>query len=428
MIKINSIFYCAFQNSSFRNGLWFSFFSFLNSGVSFLIMMLMASFVQPDSFGKLSLFTTLVSLFSIFINLGTGVMVGINFFTSPRIVIRNYLNVSFIISCGVFVAYVAFLLVFREMLQEAMGLEVSFQFLAVAFCFLQFYNNTALEIWRLEEKVGRYGCYSFLSVVANLVLTVLFVVPMGLDWQGRVYAQFLTCLLFAVLSLYILVKKGYLKFVIPTKHYFVEALKFGLPLMPHSTSFFLRQGLDRYIINSFFLPSTVGFFSFSYNFANIIQTIGMAFNASYSVNIYKNLSTIDGNSLQCLRRNCRYLVRVYSVITLGVWGMATLFIPILFPRYNDCIVYLFPLCGGAMFQCFYLVYVNILLFYKRTKVLMYITFSCSLLHCVMSLLLTKYGVIYTAYISLFSNMLIFMGVYWYSQKVLRLCTVDIVES
>lgn len=59
---------------------------------------------------------------------------------------------------------------------------------------------------------------------------------------------------------------------------------------------------------------------------------------------------------------------------------------------------------------------------------MYITFTCSLLHSLLSFLLTKYGVIYTAYISLFSNMLIFIGVYGYSRRILQLYAIDITKK
>lgn len=68
------------RNKSFRNGIFFSLFSFLNSGISFLIMMLMARYVQPESYGKLSLFTTMISLLSIFICLNTNGMIGVKFF------------------------------------------------------------------------------------------------------------------------------------------------------------------------------------------------------------------------------------------------------------------------------------------------------------------------------------------------------------
>lgn len=390
-------------------------------------MMLMARYVQPESYGQLSLFTTMISLLSIFICLNTNGLIGVNFFTASKEIIQRLLNVTLITALLVYLLFLTGMLLLKSQFEDWTGLDTAFQFCAVSVCLLQVGSSALLDIWRLEERVEKYGVYSLLMVTSNLLLTILFVALLKLDWQGRVYAQFITCILFSMFSIVVLVHKGYLKWILPLKKDFIEGYKFGVPLIPHTTSFWLRQGLDRYIINFFFLQSVVGLFSFAYNFANIIQILGNAFNASYSVNIYKSLATVDAISVKRLQRNCRYLVGIYLLLTLSVCLMAILLIPISFPEYNDCIVYLFPLCGGAMFQCFYLVYVNILFFYKKTKILMYITFICSLLHCIMSFLLTKYGVVYTAYISFFSNMLIFVGVYWYSQKLLHLCTCSVVK-
>lgn len=427
MINIRQIISRIVRNKSFRNGIFFSLFSFLNSGISFLIMMLMARYVQPESYGQLSLFTTMISLLSIFICLNTNGLIGVNFFTASKEIIQRLLNVTLITALLVYLLFLTGMLLLKSQFEDWTGLDTAFQFCAVSVCLLQVGSSALLDIWRLEERVGKYGVFSLLMVTSNLLLTILFVALLKLDWQGRVYAQLITCILFSMFSIVALVNKGYLKWVLPLKKDFIEGYKFGIPLIPHTTSFWLRQGLDRYIINFFFLQSVVGLFSFAYNFANIIQILGNAFNASYSVNIYKTLATVDAISVKRLQRNCRYLVGIYLLLTLSVCLMAFLLIPFAFPEYNDCIVYLFPLCGGAMFQCFYLVYVNILFFYKKTKILMYITFICSLLHCIMSFLLTKYGVVYTAYISFFSNMLIFIGVYWYSQKLLHLCTCSVVK-
>lgn len=384
-------------------------------------MMLMARYVQPESYGQLSLFTTMISLLSIFICLNTNGLIGVNFFTSSKDVVQRLLNVILITSLLVYLLFLTGMLLLKVQFEDWTGLDTAFQFFAISVCLLQVVSSSLLDIWRLEEKVGRYGIFSMLMVIFNLVLTILFVALLKMDWKGRVYAQVLTCVCFSAVAFVILVKKGYLTRVLPLKNDFVEGYKFGVPLIPHSTSFWIRQGLDRYIINSFFAQSAVGFFSFAYNFANIIQIIGNAFNASYSVNIYRTLATADTDSVKRLRRNCRYLIGVYLLLTFSICLFALILIPFAFPKYNDCIDYMFPLCGGAMFQCFYLVYVNILFFYKKTKILMYITFTCSLLHCIMSLLLTKYGVIYTAYISLFSNMLIFFGVYVYAKKMFKVC-------
>ena len=409
------------NNKNFRNGALFALFSFFNTGINFVIMMVMARFIKPDSYGQLSLFTTMVSLLSIFICLNTNGFIGVNFFSSSKEKIQRLLNVVVLTTLLAYMVMLTAMCCFTSALEEVSGLTIVYQFYAISFCALNVMNALLLDVWRLEEKVWRYGTFSVLLVICNLILTFLFVGFLRWDWQGRMYAQVITCAGFAVLAFYILTKKNYLRMVFPKKEDFVGAYRFGIPLIPHTTSFWLRQGLDRYVINAFTTQAMVGLFSFAANFANIIQIIGHAFNASYSVNIYKTLATANIDSVKLLRRNCWYLVGVYFVITLLIFLFASLLIPFAFPQYNDCIIYLFPLCGGAMFQCFYLVYVNILFFYKRTKILMYITFTCSLLHCIMSLLLTKYGVIYTAYISLFSNMLIFMGVYGYSKRILRIC-------
>lgn len=409
------------NNKNFRNGALFALFSFFNTGINFVIMMVMARFIKPDSYGQLSLFTTMVSLLSIFICLNTNGFIGVNFFSSSKEKIQRLLNVVVLTTLLAYMVMLTAMCCFTSALEEVSGLTIVYQFYAISFCALNVMNALLLDVWRLEEKVWRYGTFSVLLVICNLILTVLFVGFLRWDWQGRMYAQVITCAGFAVLAFYILTKKNYLRMVFPKKEDFVGAYRFGIPLIPHTTSFWLRQGLDRYVINAFTTQAMVGLFSFAANFANIIQIIGSAFNASYSVNIYKTLATANIDSVKLLRRNCWYLVGVYFVITLLIFLFASLLIPFAFPQYNDCIIYLFPLCGGAMFQCFYLVYVNILFFYKRTKILMYITFTCSLLHCIMSLLLTKYVVIYTAYISLFSNMLIFMGVYGYSKRILRIC-------
>lgn len=409
------------NNKNFRNGALFALFSFFNTGINFVIMMVMARFIKPDSYGQLSLFTTMVSLLSIFICLNTNGFIGVNFFSSSKEKIQRLLNVVVLTTLLAYMVMLTAMCCFTSALEEVSGLTIVYQFYAISFCALNVMNALLLDVWRLEEKVWRYGTFSVLLVICNLILTVLFVGFLRWDWQGRMYAQVITCAGFAVLAFYILTKKNYLRMVFPKKEDFVGAYRFGIPLIPHTTSFWLRQGLDRYVINAFTTQAMVGLFSFAANFANIIQIIGSAFNASYSVNIYKTLATANIDSVKLLRRNCWYLVGVYFVITLLIFLFASLLIPFAFPQYNDCIIYLFLLCGGAMFQCFYLVYVNILFFYKRTKILMYITFTCSLLHCIMSLLLTKYGVIYTAYISLFSNMLIFMGVYGYSKRILRIC-------
>ena len=406
------------NNSNLRNGMLFTLFSFLNNGFSFVITLIMGRFILPDSYGQLSMFTTMISFFSIFICLGTNGFIGVEYFKSEKEKICRLINVTIMSTFLVYLVLIVSVFTFSTHLSNLIGLKLEFQFYAVSVCLLQILQYILMDIWRLEEKVISYGMLTTAGVLLNLILTVVFVVGIHWDWEGRVYAHIISCLVLGITSVYILFKKQYLRKTLPSKYEVVESLKFGLPLIPHSMSFWMRQGADRYIINYFITQAAVGFFSFAYNFANIIQMIGNAFNASNSVNIYKILSSDDVNKLTRVQKECKLLTVIYIGVTVLVFLGGYIFIPIIFPKYEASIVFLFPLCIGAMLQCFYLTYVNILFFYKRSKNLMCITFGISLFHFFLSFIVTRYGVIYTSFVIVISNGIIAILVYFYSSRLL----------
>ena len=91
-----------YLNKTFRNGSLFTLFSFLNQGVGFFIMMIMGRYVLPDSYGKLSLFTTVIQLLSIFICLGTNGIITVDFFKHKKEYIQRLVNVVLLSALGVY--------------------------------------------------------------------------------------------------------------------------------------------------------------------------------------------------------------------------------------------------------------------------------------------------------------------------------------
>ena len=226
--------------------------------------------------------------------------------------------------------------------------------------------------------------------------------------------------MFFSISIFFLVRKGYLTLSLPATHTYREILSFGIPLIPHNASFWLRQGLDRNFLNTLQNTAAVGLFSFSMNFANIIQILGSAFNATNSVFIYKNLATADENVKRKLQKQTILMIALFTTIGVVVCICCSVFIPIIYPKYSGCIFYLVCQCMGSVCQCIYLLFVNFLFYYKKTKALMYITLSISVIHALTSWWLTRYGAEMTALIGLASNFAIMVGVYLYSRKVYKL--------
>ena len=206
----------------------------------------------------------------------------------------------------------------------------------------------------------------------------------------------------------------------PTKAIYKETLLFGIPLIPHSINGFLRQGMDRYIINAYFATKAVGLFSFAINFAFIIYSVGAAFNKSNSVYIFKYLSQEDDSIQDKLKKQTGLLLMFYAGFSFILYVACRLLIPILFPKYQESVIYLLPLCLSTFFQCVYLQFCNFLFYYKKTKELMFMTVGVSVIHLGLSLLLTRYSVLYTAYISMFSSCIEALLVFFYSRKLFKI--------
>lgn len=407
-------------NPLIRDGILFTVFSFFNSGVNFLLIILLAKYIPPAGYGELNLFNTFVTLLGAFISLSTIGYISIAFFKRSEKEFPFFVTGSLFITLITFSVICVCLFCFSDVFETILGLKILYLILGLVISFMQAFCTAVLDIWRIKEKVLIYGIFSVLIVILNFLLSIYFIISCNQGWQGRVYAQFIATFLFFIFTVFFLICKGYIILKVPDWNTLKILLCFGVPLIPHLASLWLRQGADRYIINYYYTTAEVGIFSFALNFSNLINVIGNAFNATNSVYIYKNLAkgyTADVKN-SFVRQN-RLMLFLFLAITLFVILVVTIGIPLFFLQYMDTIKYIIPLCLSSFFQCLYLLFVNYLFYYNKTRQLMYITFLLSVLQVVASSIVTKYEVLYTAYLSLLISFLTFILVYLYSKSILK---------
>ena len=178
-------------------------------------------------------------------------------------------------------------------------------------------------------------------------------------------------------------------------------LMWGVPLIPHLATSWIKQGGDRYIINYYYTFAEVGIFSFALNLSNIIDMIGSAFNQTNSVSIYQVLSSNLDDKWERLQRQTKAIFIVYTIGVVAVLAVCSILIPLVLPRYAASLPYFYLLALSGYFQCIYFLYTNYLFYYDKTKDLMMITFFSSLLHLMLSMWLTQYSLYYTCLIYVF---------------------------
>ena len=417
---MNNILHKLIYNKSVQSGSLFAFFSFLNQGLNFFLLLILADYILTDSYGSLNLFYTAVGVVGYVICLCTSGIVSIKYFKESRETLARYINV--VLSSTLIVSAILLLIVglFPDFVTRISNIQPTIQVFCIYLCATTVVYNLLLDIYRLEEKTLAYGILTTLFTLINIALSLVLVIGFEQDWMGRVEANLIASTFFLIWGCITLVRKGYIRRVMPTKAIYKETLLFGIPLIPHSINGFLRQGMDRYIINAYFTTKAVGLFSFAINFAFIIYSVGAAFNKSNSVYIFESLSQEDNSIQDKLKKQTAILLIFYAGFSFILYVACRLLIPILFPKYQESVIYLLPLCLSTFFQCVYLQFCNFLFYYKKTKELMFMTVGVSVIHLGLSLLLTRYSVLYTAYISMFSSCIEALLVFFYSRRLFKI--------
>lgn len=387
------------SNKTVRNGILFSIYSFFNKGTSFLLLLILANYIQPKEYGELSMFNTVVMLLGYVVSLSVHSYLSVSYFQRTKEEFRKDFSAICIVTITVSFILLLILLFDVDLWSNILKIPSDLVVFPLLLASLNVFVHMNTDLLRVQEKITQYGIFSCGFAISNMLLTLYLVIFQEQNWRGFVYAKLMCDCTFGLISLIRFYK--FKLFTITTDiSIYKTLLLFGLPVIPHHMANWVRQGCDRYIIDYFYDTSEVGLFSFALNIVSIITMIGTAFNATNQVNIYKILSAkfSKADKLTKLKRTERYIGFLYIGVTILIVVGATIFVPIMLPKYSKSVIYFLILSIHGLLICLYFLKCNYLFYFKRTKTLMYITFGTSILHLGLSLLLTRYSLIFTCLI------------------------------
>lgn len=387
------------RSKTVRNGTAFSIYSFFNKGTSFLLLLILANYIQPKEYGELSIFNTVVMILGYVVSLSVHSYLSVSYFQRSKEDFRKDFSAICIIT--IIASFILFVVLALDIdwWSGVLKIPVDLVLFPLLLATLNVFVHMNTDLLRVQERIKEYGVFSCCFAISNMLLTLYLVICQEQNWRGFIYAKLLCDCLFGLISLFRFYK---FKLFTITKDFniYKTLLLFGLPVIPHHLANWIRQGCDRYIIDYFYDTTEVGLYSFALNLVSIITMIGTAFNATNSVNIYKTLSA-DFSSTEKkakLKRIERYIALLYLCFTILIVVGSVVFVPILLPKYSSCVTYFLILSVSGLMICLYFLKCNYLFYFKRTKTLMYITFGTSIIHLTLSLLLTRYSLFYTCII------------------------------
>lgn len=249
----------------------------LQRGVAFLILPFVTHAMSPGEYGAASMITAMSVLLTAVIAMPLIPLI-VRASASgregePALLRATGMYCYIFLPAGVALIAVAVALLVPQLLGVS-GLIWSLELLAVGF---QPATSTfATWVARSRADLARFSWLSLTSVLATAVSKLVFVVVLRLGTLGWVASDLISAVLLAILSI-LLVRLPRAR---PTPTQLRYALKFTLPLVPHSASLWALTCLSRPAMSAVSTPEQVGLLSFGLNLAMVAGIVLAECNAA----------------------------------------------------------------------------------------------------------------------------------------------------
>ena len=405
------------KSKFFKDTTIYTISDILNKMVPFVLLPVLTRYLTPQDYGIIAMFFVFTSILGIVMTLETNTAIGVNYFKISREKLKVYIfNILLIIAVATSLTFIIIIL-FHTTISELLAIPVEWLFIGVVVTLLQFITTINLLLWQSEQNPIPLGIYQISQTILNLSLSLLLIIGFEMGWEGRLIAVSIASITFGISSLMFLYRRNYLKFEF-SKEAIDDALKFGIPLLPHALSVWIRTGVDRIFITTFVSASATGLYTVAFQIASVITILTTAFNKAYSPYLFQKLTDITQNDKEKLVK----YTYLYFIALLIVAGGLTLVSPLLIEiflgkSFQDVWRYIPWIAFGFAFYGMYLMVVNYILFAKKTASLSYVTISVSLLHIIVSYLFISYnGILGASQATTVTSFILFVAVWWLSQR------------
>lgn len=367
------------------------------------------------------MFQVLIQFISPLAGLNHTAAISRQYFEQETIRIKNYFGNGLYILIFTSLFTLLSILIFKTPIAELTGMPPNWLWVVVLFCFCQNLAQSLLVIWQVKFKAKKFGLFRIARTSLDVGLSILFILGLGMSWQGRILGTVTAIVAFSILALLILWRKGWLSMKF-NKAYIIDNLKFGAPLIPHTLGSVIIMFSDRLFITNMIGMEAQGLYSVGYNVAMIVYLFQNSFNQAWVPWFYGELK----------KDNPRQKVRIvkftylYFLLMIILVGFVSFFAPWFFDTflnsdYSSAIRFVFWIALGFGFNGMYKMIVNYIFFLKKTYIISIVSIATASLNILLNyFFIKKFGPIGAAQASAISFFTQFLLIWGFSAKLFKM--------
>ena len=411
-----------FKNSKLlQNTFIYTLLQIINSGIPFLLLPILTRYLSPEDYGMISTYNAVFGVVSIFVGLSVAGGVGVSFFHLSSEKLKQYIGNAFnLLLMSSSIVFIVIMLL-EPYLVEKFKLPAIWFYIAVLMAWMQMIIAVNLSLWRAQQKAKPFALYEISQTLFNVGLSLFLIVTLHYGWEGRVIGLSSTIILFGLLSVLFIFKRGYAVLNI-SKETMRDILHFGIPLIPHQAALWVRFSVDILLITAIVGISQTGLYAIGLQFGMVIGVLSTAFNNAYMPHLYEKLKNDEDEEKRSIVKFTYSYFAFMFVFAMMLSGFFVWLIPFyLGDKFQGAAQYIFWLSLAYSFQAMYLMVVNYIFYVQKTYLLSMVTVSTSIFHIVLSyILISNYGAIGAAYASVVSFFLTFVLVWRVSSQLLKM--------
>lgn len=402
-------------STSRKAAIWYVVCNILQKGIAFLIIPVYVRLLTASEYGQYTIFQSWCNILIVFatLNLYCGVFTKamVDYPEDRDRYTSSMQGLSSLITFCMFVL--------NLFLQQWWYSYLEMDFTTTCLMFVYFLSFPAFSFWavrqRVEHKYRNMVIVTFLHSVAIPLISLMLLLNTDYRANAVIWGFLIAQILFGMAFYVWQFIKGRCVY---DKDYWIHAVKFNIPLVPHYLSLIVLGQIDRILIGYYCGKDKAGIYSLAYQVSMIVNVILSGINGSFVPWIYQRFKMQDFDSVKGQsKRLCKFVIAMTILVMLVtpeiIWVMGT-------DEYYAAIWIIPAVCISVYFQFCYGLFACVEFYYNATKYVMVSTTTGACLSFLMNLLLLpRFGYLSAGYVSLTCYGAFMLMHYMFMQKIAK---------
>jgi O-antigen/teichoic acid export membrane protein len=393
----------------------------LDKSIPFLLISVIARYISKEEMGYYTLYQVLFNLLIPVLTLSMDNAVLINYYKLKKNEFGQYLSLGIILTVIFYIFFCSISFFFSAQVYKISGLPLAWFQITMLIVLFQFLNQLRKNLWRFKNLPIKYGQFSIPLTLLKNFLGLVFVIFLNYSWKAMILGHLIGESIFSIISITSFYKENLLKLRF-AKSFIIDLIKVGVPISVHRISAWLSFTINRLIINSLLGAAATGSYGVGATFSVILTVLEDAINKAYAPYLYEKLSKFNFNNARKIVKIIFAYYSFFSLLSLlicvvGYFGVGIIFGDV----YLDTRVFIIPIVLSSMFNGYYKLHVNIILFTKKTYIISRITMICAIINIgIAYVMIDIFGLLGAAFSQLIVQILMYSLTLYYSNKQYKL--------